>query len=179
MALPPAIWEGRHTLLSPRGKEGGWGQARGWERGWGCRGGEAREPGASVTAAAPPFPASSAPGPAPLPRPEVPGRRLPVGPGLLRGTVTAASSAGAPAGLPRGPSPLLRGRGRWERLADPPRAGAGDAGGEGRQLHAMSVRLAGRERDGGDAGKGARSAGVWAEGQGGHSPARWVPAAKV
>lgn len=44
MALPAAIWEGRHAALAERAREreGGWGQARGWERGWGCRGGEAR-----------------------------------------------------------------------------------------------------------------------------------------
>ncbi|XP_064526339.1 putative uncharacterized protein FRMD6-AS1 [Pseudopipra pipra] len=66
MALPAAIWEGRHSALAEKARErkGGWGQARGWERGWGCRGDEPSEPGASVTAAAPPFPASSAPGPA-------------------------------------------------------------------------------------------------------------------
>lgn len=56
MALPAATCEKKHAALAERAREreGGWGQARGWERGWGCRGGEPSEPGASVTAAAPP-----------------------------------------------------------------------------------------------------------------------------
>lgn len=103
MALPAATCEKRHAALAERAREreGGWGQARGWERGWGCRGGEASEPGASVTAAAPPprllrpRPGPAAPGGREEPRGRRPRAGAALGPPR---PPRAAEAAGAPPG---------------------------------------------------------------------------------
>lgn len=156
MALPAAIWEGRHAALAERAREreGGWGQARGWERGWGCRGGEARRgerAGSLGDGSGSPLPRllRPRPGPArqrPSGRSRAPGRPRcraprcrpgrPPPPGPRTGQLPAPRGSGrrrrplsprAGTALPRRPPPSRRSRPPTRQ--PPPTGGGGDGGG--------------------------------------------------